>query len=84
MSIEERHMHFNSMHKARLMLRTRVKEEIKTKGKMTHNEMLRYLMVYGLLCRQVAESYIQDMLFVGELNEKNDIITIPQPKPENR
>ena len=80
MAANEPHMHFNSMHKARLILRTLAKDQIRTKGKMTHNELLRFLMVYGLLCRQVAENYIQDMLFVGEITEKNDIITIPQPK----
>jgi hypothetical protein len=76
----DQHIHYKSMHRARLSLRTQAKDEIKARGKMTHNELLRYFMLEGLLCRQVAENYIQDMLFVGELLEKSDIITMPPLK----
>jgi hypothetical protein len=60
------------MRKARVKALNGFMEELKTKGTMTHDDGLRYIMRLEMVSRLTAERYIQDLLFMGRIKEKDD------------
>lgn len=67
-----------SMRKARTRAINLLLEEIKTKGHLTHNEAARFIMVSEMVSRMTAERYIEDLVFIGRIIEKQDRITLLQ------
>lgn len=69
-----------AMHKARVALINKFKEELKQKERLTHDEALKFLMIEGMIGRQAAERDIQDLLFIGLIRESRGVIMLPISK----
>jgi hypothetical protein len=68
------------MRKARIRAINSLIEEIKTKGHLTHNEATRFIMTSEMVSRMTAERYIEDLMFIGKIIEKQDKITLAPSK----
>jgi hypothetical protein len=68
------------MRKFRIKAINSLLDEIKAKGYLTYNDALRYIMVNEVVSRMTAERYLQDLIFIGRITEKQDKLTIASLK----
>ena len=71
------------MRTARMKIINLFLAELKSKGSLSHDEALRYLMDMPMLSRGTAERYIQDLLFIGRIIEKQNKIILRQEAGED-
>lgn len=68
------------MRKARVKALNSFIEELKTKGTMSHDDGLRFIMRLEMVSRLTAERYLQDLIFIERIVEKDDKLTVADYK----